>query len=145
MASKLRTTKAAVMAFFILFAAVPIQVHAFIFLIPIIAKSGGDKDKTMKASDIMKVLVKNTAVAEMTEGTGYAFFKADGGAVGIHPEHGRLEGNWNVDSGGKTCITWSYPSGSITNCANMSDLGKGKYKWGDRKFSLSTGDVKNLD
>ena len=144
--SKLSTTKAAVMAFFILLVAVPYQAHAFIFLIPIIAsKSDSDSDKAMKASDIMKVLVKNTAVAEMTEGTGYAFFKADRGAVGIHPEHCRLEGNWNVDSGGETCITWVYPSGSITNCANMTDLGKGKYKFGDRKISFRKGDVKNLD
>ena len=142
--SKLSTTKAAVMAFFILLVAVPIQAHAFIFLIPIIA-SKSDSDKAMKASDIMKVLVNNTAVAELTEGTGYAFFKADGGTVGIHPEHGRLEGNWNVDSGGETCITWVYPSGSLTNCANMIDLGKGKYQWGDRKLSMSKGDVKNLD
>ena len=142
--SKLSTTKAAVMAFIILFAAVPIQAHAFIFLIPIIAKSSGDEDKTMKASDIMKLLVKNTAVAEMTGGTGYAFFKADGGAVGIHPENGRLEGDWKVDSGGETCITWIYPSGSITNCANVADLGNGKYQWGDQKFSLRKGDVKNL-
>jgi len=142
--SKLSTTKAAVMAFFILLVAVPYQAHAFIFLIPIIA-SKSDSDKAMKASDIMKVLVNNTAVAELTEGTGYAFFKADGGTVGIHPEHGRLEGNWNVDSGGETCITWVYPSGSLTNCANMIDLGKGKYQWGDRKLSMSKGDVKNLD
>ena len=141
--SKLSTTKAAVIAFFILLAAVPIQAHAFIFLIPIIAKS--HSDKSMLTSEILEVLVKNTAIAEMTEGTGYAFFKADGGAVGIHPEHGRLEGDWKVDSGGETCITWIYPSGSITNCANVADLGNGKYQWGDQKFSLRKGDVKNLD
>ena len=142
--SKLNTTKAAVMAIFILLVAVPIQAHAFIFLVPIIA-SKSDSDKAMKASEIKKVLVKNTAVADLAEGTGYAFFKADGGTVGIHPEHGRLEGSWKVDSGGETCITWVYPSGSITNCANMTDLGNGKYQWGDRKLSLSKGDVKNLE
>ena len=142
--SKLSTTKTVVMAFFIFLAAVPIQAHAFIFLIPIIAKSTSDKSIT-NPSYILELLVKNTAVAEMTEGTGYAFFKANGRVVGIHPEHGRLEGNWSVDSVGEICITWAYPSGSITNCANMTDLGKGKYQWGDRKFSLSKGDVKNLD
>ncbi len=139
-------TKATVMAFFILLTAVHFQAHAFVFLVPIIAsKSGSDSDKVMKGSDTLKVLVENTAVAELTEGTAYAFFKADGGAVGIHPVHGRLEGNWNVDSGGETCITWIYPSGSITNCANVAELGNGNYQWGDRKFSLSKGDVKNLN
>jgi hypothetical protein len=146
--SKLSTTKAAVTAFFILLAAVPFQAHAFIFLIPIIASSSDDEPEkaadTMNASDTLKVLVENTAVAELAEGTAYAFFQANGGAAGMHPAHGKLEGNWNVDSSGETCLTWVYPSGSITNCANMSDLGNGKYQWGNRKFTMSKGDVKNL-
>ena len=142
--SKLSSTKAAVMTIFILLVAVPFQAHAFVFLVPIIASKSGS-DEAMKASEIKKILVNNTAVAELTEGTGYAFFKTDGGTVGIHPEHGRLEGNWKVDSGGEICITWAYPSGTITNCANMTDLGNGKYQWGDRNLTLSKGDVKNLE
>ena len=142
--SKLSTTKAAVMAIFILLVAVPLQAHAFVFLVAIKASKSGS-DKAMKASDIMTVLVKNTAVAEMTEGTGYAFFRTNGRLVGRHPEHGRLVGYWRVGSVGEICITWIYPSGSITNCAYMTDLGKGKYQWGDRKVSFRKGDVKNLD
>ena len=126
----------------ILISAIPLQAQAFIFLVPLIA---GDGDNPMKTTDIMKALVENTAVAELPAGTAYAFLQADGGSVGLHPEHEKIEGNWNVDSDGETCITWSYPSGSITNCANMFDLGNGKYKWGEREFLVKQGDVKNLD
>ncbi len=137
------TTKAAVTAFSaMLIAAVPIGAKAFVFLLPVIASGG---DKPMKAADIMNVFVENTVVAELSKGTAYGFWRADGVSVGLHPEHGRLEGHWNVDSGGETCVTWSYPSGSITNCANVFDLGDGKYRWGDRELSWKQGDVKNLD
>ncbi len=147
--SKLRTTKAAVMAFSFLLAAVPFQAQAFIFLIPMIASQSDDSDSessnAMKASDIRNMLVNNTAIAEVEEGTAYAYFKARGGAVGIHPAHGKLEGNWNVDSGGEICVTWAYPSGSITNCANVANLGNGNYQWGNKKFTVSAGDVKQLN
>ncbi|TNF99396.1 MAG: hypothetical protein EP297_05680 [Gammaproteobacteria bacterium] len=99
----------------------------------------------MKEADIKNALVENTVVAELPEGTGYALLQADGGSVGLHPEHGNLEGNWTVDSAGETCVTWNYPSGSITNCANMFNLGDGKYQWGEREFIVKQGDVKNLD
>ena len=62
-----------------------------------------------------------------------------------YTEDGRLEGNWKVSSRGEICITWAYPSGSITNCARMYDLGKGKYQFGGRNVSFRKGDVKNLD
>ena len=156
--SKPSITKEVVLAFFILLAVVPFQANAFIILAPIIlnkmnsdsgsasaSTSISTSDKAMNASDTLKLLVRNTAVVELAEGTGYAFFKADGRAVGMHPAHGRLEGNWNVDSTGKTCITWVYPSGSITNCDNVADLANGIYQWGNRAFSMSKGDVKDLD
>ena len=150
--SKLRNTKTAAIALFILFASVPFQANAFIFLAPIIlnkmdsdSSSSSNTTTAIQASDTLKLLANNTAVVELTEGTGYAFFKADGRAVGMHPVHGRLEGNWNVDSTGKTCVTWIYPNGSITNCANVADLGNGKYQWGGRAFSMSQGDAKGLD
>ena len=137
------TTKAAITTFSaILISTVPLGAQAFIFLLPLVV---GDGDKPMKATDIMKAFVENTVVAELPKGTGYAFLKADGGSVGLHPEHGKLEGYWNVDSGGETCVTWSYPSGAITNCANVFELGDGKYQWGEREFFLKQGDVKNLD
>ena len=125
-----------------LISAVPLQAHAFIFLLPLLAGDGGDP---MKATDVIKALVGNTVVAEKQEGTAYVLMHADGGGVGIHPEHGKLDGNWNVDNDGKICFTWRYPSGSITNCANVVDLGEGKYKWGDQAFSVEQGDVKNLN
>ncbi len=147
--SKLNTiTRAAVMAFCLMLAAVPFQAQAFVFLIPMIASQSDDSDEdksnSMKASDVRSLLVSNTAVAQIEEGTSYAYFNARGGAVGIHPLHGKLEGNWNVDSDGETCLTWAYPSGSITNCANVADLGNGKYQWGIREFSVTQGDVKKL-
>ena len=143
------TTRAAFMAFSLMLAAVSFQAQAFVFLIPMIASQGdddeSDKSNNMKASDIRSMLVSNTAVAQIEEGTAYAYFKARGGAVGMHPLHGKLEGNWNVDSGGEICMTWAYPSGSITNCATVTDLGNGKYQWGMREFTVSQGDVKKLN
>jgi hypothetical protein len=140
-------TKVAVMTFFIFLVTVPLQAQAFIFLIPVIASKSGDdseSDKTMNGTETLNLLVSNTAKAEINEGTSYAYFKADGRASGIHPVHGRLDGSWNVDSEGETCLTWLYPRGSITNCSNVSDLGNGKYQWGNREFTLTKGDLKNL-
>jgi hypothetical protein len=141
--------KAALIIALILMSIIPLRAHAVIFLLPIIASKSDDDssnaDKAMKSSDTVNVLVENTAIAELNEGTAYAYFKTDGAAVGIHPVHGRIDGNWKVDNVGKTCITWLYPNGSITNCATVTDLGNGKYQFGDRKFSVSMGDMKNLN
>ena len=127
---------------FMLILTLPLQVHAFVFLLPLVA---GEDSKPMKSSDIMSSLVDNTAVAELPEGTAYAVLQADGGSVGLHPKHGRLEGNWKVNSGKQTCVTWNYPSGPTTNCAKMFDLGEGKYQWGEKSFVVKPGDVKNLN
>ena len=99
----------------------------------------------MKEADIKNSLVENTAVAELPGGTGYALLQADGKSGALHPEHGKLEGSWTIDDAGEFCITWNYPSGSITNCANMFNLGDGKYQWGEREFKVEKGDIKNLD
>lgn len=136
------TFKTMVVAFLlILLTALPLQAQAFIFLVPLLA---GDSDDPMKSADIMKTLVGNTVVAEKPEGTAYVFMQADGSGVGIHPEHGKLEGNWHVDNDGKTCFTWRYPTGSITNCANVVDLGGDKYQWGKQEFFVEQGDMKSL-
>jgi len=137
------TAKAVVTAFSaMLILAVPLTAQAFIFLLPLVAGKG---DKPMKADHIVKTFAENTVVAELPEGTGYAYLRAGGGSVGLHPKHGKLEGNWYVNSGGEICATWRYPSGSMTNCANVVDRGDGKYQWGERELSVKQGDVKNLD
>lgn len=135
----IKTVTAAISA--ILISSVSLQAHAFIFLIPLVA---GDGDKSMKSSDIRNTLVENTIIVELPEGTGYALLQADGGSVGLDPVHGKVEGNWKLDSEGETCVTWNYPSGAVTKCANVLKLGDGKYQWGERKFSVRQGDVKNL-
>lgn len=126
----------------ILISATSLQAQAFLLLVPLLTGGG---DNPMKTSDILKVIIENTTVTELPAGTAYAFVQADGGLIGLEKDHGKLEGHWNVDSDGEACITWYYQSGSITNCANMFDLGDGKYQWGKLEFLVKQGDVMNLD
>ena len=115
----------------------------FIMLAPLVMKATGSAD-TMSASEVMQSFVGNTVVHEQPEGTGYDYVQADGKHIGLHPKYGRVNGSWSVDSDGEACVTWNYPSGSITNCSPLTDLGGGKYQWGDRTLVVQRGDVKQL-
>jgi hypothetical protein len=116
----------------------------FIVLVPLIAKTMGSGEEPMTAADLRNAFVGNTVVAQLPEGTAYDFVKPSGAHLGLHPEHGRLDGTWHIDAEGKACVTWNYPSGGITNCGQVVDLGGGKYKWGDQTLTLQRGDAKQL-
>lgn len=114
----------------------------FIILAPLLLK--GMDGKPMSAADIMQQFLGNTVVAELPQGTAYDYIRADGVHFGLHPEQGKIRGSWRVDKGGKTCVTWKYPSGSATNCGPIESLGDGKYRWGDKTLKVEPGDVKKL-
>ena len=116
----------------------------FIILAPIIMKPVASGDYAMSASDVMKAFVGNTVVTEHPEGPGYDYVQSDGKHIGLHPRYGKVLGSWHVDSDGEACVTWGYPSGSITNCSPLSDLGGGKFQWGDQTLLVQRGDVKGL-
>ena len=81
---------------------------------------------------------------EMPEGTAYDYVEPNGTHRGLHPTYGRILGSWHVDSAGETCVTWNYPAGAITNCGSITNLGDGKYEWGDRTLVVKRGDVQKL-
>ena len=115
----------------------------FIFLAPLLLK-GTDGGKPMSAAEIMQRFLGNTVVAELPEGAAYDYIRADGVHFGLHPQQGKVRGSWQVDSAGKTCVTWTFASGSSTNCGTIESLGDGKYRWGDKTLKVEPGDVKKL-
>jgi hypothetical protein len=114
----------------------------FIILAPLLLKGTGGKP--MSSAEIMQLFLGNTVVAELPQGTAYDYIRSDGVHFGLHPEQGKIRGSRQVDSGGKICVTWKYPSGSVTNCGTVENLGDGKYRWGDKTLKVESGDVRKL-
>jgi hypothetical protein len=114
----------------------------FIILAPLLLKGTGGKP--MSAAEIMQQFQGNTVVVELPEGKAYDYIRADGVHFGIHPQQGKVRGSWQVGSDGKTCVTWAYASGSVTNCGTVESQGKGTYRWGDRTLKVEPGDVRKL-
>ncbi len=116
----------------------------FIILAPIVMKAAGSGEQTMSSSEVMQAFVGNTVVHEQAGGTAYDYVQPDGTHVGMHPAQGKIVGTWHVDDSGKACVTWKYPAGGITNCGAITDLGGGRYQWGDQTLVVQRGDVKKL-
>ena len=114
----------------------------FIILAPLIMKGSGGE--AMSSDQVQKAFVGNTVVLQQSAGTGYDYVKPDGTHVGMHPGHaGTVLGTWKFD-GNEVCVTWKYSTGAITNCGTVTDLGDGKYQWGDQTLTVQSGDVKGL-
>ena len=116
----------------------------FIFLAPLAMKAAEPGGKAMSADEVMQDFVGNTVIHEQPAGTAYDYVQPDGTHRALHPTYGKVQGSWHVDSAGEACVTWSYPSGSITNCGKVTQLGGGKYQWGDQTLLVEQGDVKAL-
>ncbi len=114
----------------------------FIFLIPLAAKALSSGDDALTADDFKADVVGNTVVAELPEGTAYAYLAPDGTNAGLHPTEGRVSGRWKVDDEGVVCVTW--PTIDIENCSAVVATDENKFSWADRTLEVQPGDTKGL-
>ncbi len=87
----------------------------FLFLVPLAEMALSDED-ALNAEDLSKEFVGNTVVAQLPEGTAYAFAEPGGVARGLHPTEGRINSRYEISDDGVVCVTWPLSSGEIKNC-----------------------------
>ena len=102
-----------------------------------------DKD-AMNAEDIRKEFVGNTVVAQLAEGTAYAFAEQGGISCSLHPIEGRINGRYEISDDGVVCVTWPLSFGEIRNCDKMVPKGDQKYSWAGKTIEIVPGDPKGL-
>ncbi len=115
----------------------------FLFLLPLAAMALSDKD-AMNAEDIRKEFVGNTVVAQLAEGTAYAFAEQGGISRGPHPIEGRINGRYEISDDGVVCVTWPLSSGEIRNCDKSVPKGDQKYSWAGQTIEVVPSDPKGL-
>ena len=93
----------------------------FLFLVPLAAMALSDED-AMNAEDLRKEFVGNTVVAQLSEGTAYAFVEPGGVARGLHPTEGPINGRYEISDDGVVCVTWSLSSEEIKLVTSTSTL-----------------------
>jgi len=102
-----------------------------------------DED-AMNAEDLSKEFVGNTVVAQLSEGTAYAFVRPDGVARGLHPTEGPINGRYEISDDGVLCVTWPLASGEVKNCDKTVPKGDQKFSWAGKTIEVVPGDPKGL-
>ncbi len=96
------------------------------------------------AEDLRKGFVGNTVVAQLPEGTAYAFAEPGGIARGLHPTEGRINGRYEISDDGVICVTWPLTSGEVKNCDKTVPKGDQKSSWAGKTIKVVPGDPKGL-